>query len=470
MKLLWHNIVTRFIDHEPTSRWLHTGIRHGQPLNHARAKLLMAYSTSMCFAAPVASVPYFQRGLHEIGWITLGFGLLALAPLPLMRLSPRLWLAPQPICFALYGCCITGVAVLGGVHAPSTPWLAFIPAIALVFGSARLGTLWFAIVLITYMSLRYAELNRSFQPRTVFNPQDLEVFTVITTLSFFIALWGFALSIDGMRHWLDARAQRHEASLQESNDALRLARDEAQRASLAKSRFLANMSHELRTPLTAVIGYSELLQEELHERHIRDLDDDLGAIGAASRDLIEIIADILDLTKIEASTISLHIATIQLLTFAQEMSAVAKTLAVRNNNTLTLHIDPTLHDTTIISDAHKLRRIILNFISNAAKFTEHGAINLHFTPHPDRQDALQVRITDTGIGIPQTLQESVWQEFTQADDSSTRRYGGAGLGLTIARRFANALQIELALQSTEGVGTQITLTIPHRVALPRIES
>jgi signal transduction histidine kinase len=267
---------------------------------------------------------------------------------------------------------------------------------------------------------------------------------------------------------------------------------EAEAANRAKSVFLANMSHELRTPLNAIIGYSEILQEDAIELGWgEDSINDLSKIYTAGRHLLAIINDILDFSKIEAGKMEVHSESFNLKLLIDNILATIQPLIQQNNNTLIVNCDS--ESNVINTDQLKIRQIVLNLLSNAAKFTENGTItftvaqvceilsnvdqvishDLSKTNHDnfDHQDNqnnnannatnyLIITVTDTGIGIPQEQLENLFEPFTQADSSTTRRYGGTGLGLAISRYFCNMMGGDISVKSVVDQGSEFTVKIP----------
>lgn len=234
------------------------------------------------------------------------------------------------------------------------------------------------------------------------------------------------------------------------------ARDAAEAASRAKGMFLANMSHELRTPLNAIIGYGELLAEEIQEAGLPDLVEDASRIGRAGRQLLELINDVLDFSKIEAGKMSLYIETFPIAPLVQQVVDTVKPLIERNVNRMKVQI--ALDLPMMRADQTKVRQILLNLTSNAAKFTEDGEINLRVAPHSDDQVCFVVQ--DTGIGMSQEQIENLFQPFTQADASTTRKYGGTGLGLAISRHLCEMMGGRVEVESSPGAGSTFKVFLP----------
>ncbi len=237
---------------------------------------------------------------------------------------------------------------------------------------------------------------------------------------------------------------------------------QAVEANRTKSTFLANMSHELRTPLNAIIGYSELLQE-LAERDGRpDALPDLARINKAGKHLLTLINDILDISKIEAGRMDLCLESFAISDLIQDVRATVEPLVAANGNSL--EVADTDAPLALFTDVTRLRQCLLNLLSNACKFTKNGAIRLALKCERDPDGQWIVfRVSDTGIGMTAEEMAKLFQAFSQADASTTRRYGGTGLGLAITRKIARLMGGDVTVESTRGQGSEFTLRIPVAV-------
>jgi signal transduction histidine kinase len=235
--------------------------------------------------------------------------------------------------------------------------------------------------------------------------------------------------------------------------------DKAQSANKAKSDFLAKMSHELRTPLNAIIGYSEMLIEEAEDDGLDVYAEDLTKINSSGEHLLTLINDILDLSKIEAGKMELHIEEFSFSALLKQIEATAKPLVEKNNNKLI--VDSKIKDIKLKNDQTKLRQILFNMLSNAAKFTKKGKITM-LVKETDNKN-LKFDIIDTGIGMNEEQLVNVFEEFTQAESSTSKDYGGTGLGLPISKKMAEMMGGRIDATSEVGKGTTFSVTIPISV-------
>ncbi len=245
-------------------------------------------------------------------------------------------------------------------------------------------------------------------------------------------------------------------------DEARRAQETAEAANKAKSTFLANMSHELRTPLNAIIGYSEILQEELTDVGETGYLPDLQKINSAGKHLLGLINDILDLSKIEAGKMQVYRETFAVAAMVHEVVTTIKPLIQKKSNHLVVQCPTEV--IPMYSDLTKVRQILFNLLSNASKFTENGTITFMVKPTPaDPQAApgfIDFTVRDSGIGMTPEQLSKLFQAFQQADDSTTRKYGGTGLGLVITQRFCQMLGGDIQAESDYGVGTTFTVRLP----------
>jgi len=268
------------------------------------------------------------------------------------------------------------------------------------------------------------------------------------------------------------------AELKDSNRRLKaevVERERAQHVAMlaarTKSEFLANMSHELRTPLAAIIGHGEILREDMevegHGNYLADLE----IVESSSRHLLDLIDSILDLSKIEAGKMDIEVKTFALPAMVDDVMPVVRSLMNKNNNELSVNCPADAG--TMHTDLTKVRQALFNLLSNAAKFTENGRVVLDIGREKENGvDWVRFRVNDTGIGMTPQQMDRAFHEFAQADASTTRKYGGTGLGLTITRHLCQIMGGDIAVESTPGKGSTFTIKLPADIgsAAPEAKS
>jgi PAS domain S-box-containing protein len=247
-----------------------------------------------------------------------------------------------------------------------------------------------------------------------------------------------------------------------AENAIQAAREAADDASRAKSLFLANMSHELRTPMNAIIGYSEMLLEDAQDESNEAVAGDLRKVLGAGKHLLSLINDVLDLSKIEAGKMDLYIERFEIGAMVEEVVATIEALIERNKNRLRIDVDPSLSQ--MRADVTKVRQALFNLLSNATKFTHEGEIVLRVESESvDGEDWVRLAVSDSGIGIPPEKLGHVFEEFSQAEDTTSRDYGGTGLGLPISQRFCRMMGGDILVESNPGEGSTFTIRLPMEV-------
>ncbi len=248
----------------------------------------------------------------------------------------------------------------------------------------------------------------------------------------------------------------------ETERALAAARDAAEEANRAKSAFLANMSHELRTPLNAIIGYSELMEEEAEESGLEDIAQDARRVLQSGQQLLALINDVLDISKIEAGKAELLLEDFSVPMLIDQVRSTVHPLMEKNSNRFQIDLAPEAQ--SMYADQGKVRQSLLNLLSNAAKFTQQGEVTLRVWQETRKGRPWVIfQVWDTGIGISPEQIERLFEPFTQADASTTRRYGGTGLGLALTRRFCEMMGGHVTVESTPEQGSVFTITLPRDV-------
>jgi signal transduction histidine kinase len=260
--------------------------------------------------------------------------------------------------------------------------------------------------------------------------------------------------------------RKHAHQLGELVDQLRVAQRSAEAATRAKSDFLASMSHELRTPLNAIILYSELLQELADDQGQQAFITDLQRIQSAGRHLLELINGILDLSKIEAGKMTLSLETFEVRAMIDELLDTVDPLVQQNGNRLTVNCSADAGAMT--ADLTKTRQILLNLLSNAGKFTRGGSVVFDAERRVVAgRETMEFTVTDTGVGMTPEQTSKIFDPFTQADVTTTRKYGGTGLGLALVARFCQLMNGQVTVDSQPGVGSRFTVQLPVEMVAER---
>lgn len=373
---------------------------------------------------------------------------LALGGLVIAGLAERArWVdtAGHVLCATLYGTIAYTTYVSGGLSGPAAIWFAAVAwlAVTVTEGRARWG--WFGLVSVTIVVIAGLSPVDQRPPAAVLPSLGA------TSNALFVLGTGMAvLVLNGVVLRLTRQIGTAERRAAEAN------RD--------KDQFLADMSHQFRTPLTTIVGYTEVLAEEAEDEGRNAALRDLGRIELASRSLLPILDDILDVARLGPSSsadAALSPGPVDLESLEAELRAAIEPLAKRRNNTLSLEIDAPSY--VPVLDEGRLRQILLNLLGNACKFTQDGRITLRLWSAA--QGKLHFEVEDTGIGMDAEQQARVFLPFEQATNTIRDAYGGTGLGLAICKRLAEAMGGELGVESTPGEGTRFWGTLPARRAV-----
>lgn len=390
-------------------------------------------------------------------WVTEGIVVSFLATPLILKYFRSLRLAAMVSVQMLVGLSLFGSFVFGGISSPLLPWF----LIAMVLGffylaeSIKTTLLGVAFQLFCFFGARMA-LG---QFPTLLEPEGLKLantFSILAALTYMTMLTLYYETV--MRYRL--RLEQETIAQRSKLELLREAMTTAQQASTRKSIFLAKMSHELRTPLNAVIGYAEILRETFAERSDSSRKmQDLDRIHAAGRHLLALVNEVIDLSSIEANRVELSTEPVVLKSLIDEVMATASPLIRKRDNRMFVNMPEDLG--TLELDALKVRQSLLNLLSNAAKFTKQGTIILTvLRKMRGGNERLILEVTDNGIGIASENLRRIFEDFSQAENDTMAKFGGAGLGLALTKRFCQMMAGTVEVRSERGVGTSFTIEIP----------
>ena len=347
----------------------------------------------------------------------------------------------------------------GGVTSPTLAWVLVIPLLAFFYlgSSVKLRLIVQAMFVMNVAIFGFFyflgfQVNKDLPVAAM---QGLGLVST-TAAALYVAMMAlYYAKIQVSQSELESEMHEHMATA----TALRAATEEAERASAAKADFLAKMSHELRTPLNAVIGYSQILLEDAEIEGDSASVADLTKIHMAGQHLLKLVNEILDLSKIEAGKMELDLEEIDICELLEEIAESARPAALGNGNEFNCMISSCLG--TVLCDAGKFRNMAGQLLDNAAKFTQNGKIEVIANRVPEESgDELVVNIIDTGIGISPDQITHLFEKFTVADDSSTSKYGGTGLGLALSQKLCRLMGGEISVESKLGTGSRFTIRMP----------
>jgi signal transduction histidine kinase len=380
-----------------------------------------------------------------------GFWILPLALKLFGKLAPVATISFEMLSFAA----LFGAFFYGGVSSPFLPW---------VLVSLLLGFFYLADRPLMVMGLFVGNIGAFAAAYFLFGFQELVPASQLSTVGWISILsaivymsWMaiFYANIISMRSELEREGERHAAT------AIRLvrAKELADAANRGKSIFLSKMSHEFRTPLNAVIGYSEILLEDAEMSGASERMGDLGRINAAGKHLLSLVTDVLDISKIESSTIELKNETFNVASLIDEIVSTCRPMLTAGKNRLVVQCPAELGSAT--TDQTKLRQAALNLMSNAAKFTKEGTIVLSAAREREASgDWIEIRVSDTGIGLSKEEISRLFTNFSQASVETSREYGGTGLGLAISQKFCVLMGGGITVTSDVGHGAVFSLRVP----------
>jgi len=369
--------------------------------------------------------------------------------------NPLAFLSIQNLIFCILWSCY----FYGGVSSPTLPWVLVIPILAFFYlgSSSKLRLIAFALFTVNLVAFVAFYVFCDPAPHQI-STSAMQGLGLVSTVaaSLYVAMMAlYYAKIQASQTELESEMRQHMATA----SALRLATEEAERAGAAKAEFLAKMSHELRTPLNAVIGYSQILLENAEDEGDSESIADLNKIHSAGQHLLKLVNEVLDLSKIEAGKMELDLEETDLAELLGEIVQAAGPAAKNNGNEIFCAIAPDLG--TALCDASKFRNMTGQLLDNAVKFTRNGKVEFVAERQLDgSSDDLVIRVIDTGIGIASDQITNLFEKFTVADDSSTSKYGGTGLGLALSQKLCKLMGGEIFVESELGKGSRFTIRVP----------
>ena len=363
-------------------------------------------------------------------------------------------------------CILWSCYFYGGVTSPTLPWVLVIPLLAFFYlGSSKTLRLIVMTMFATNLAIFSSFYLYGYSIKNDLPIAAMQGLGLVSTIaaSIYVAMMAlYYAKIQASQTELEGEMRQHMATA----SALRLATEEAERAGAAKAEFLAKMSHELRTPLNAVIGYSQILLEDAEYEGDSESTADLTKIHNAGQHLLKLVNEVLDLSKIEAGKMELDLEETDLAELLGGIVHAARPAAKKHGNEILCTIAPNLG--TAPCDASKFRNMTGQLLDNAVKFTHNGKVELVAERQLGRSsDDLVIHIVDTGIGIASDQIANLFEKFTVADDSSTSKYGGTGLGLALSQKLCKLMGGEIFVESKLGRGSRFTILMPLLSGRPK---
>jgi len=398
-----------------------------------RAKAVVRMAILVAPWSPIIGLSLVALG-EPLSGAAIGLtALICLAIPPLVWRTGKVTLAAHLLVFGLLQGLFVAAALLGGVGSPPTQWIVLGPVIATATGGVRAGGQWTVAIVLGVVALGAVQVLFGLPTPFLIGPWVW--IGTVSAVGLYLLMGLFLRANDQLYRGLLERVRAAELAEREAN--------------IAKSAFLANMSHEIRTPLNAVLGYTEMVAEEAEELGNMGMVEDLKRVGRSGTHLLDLVNDILDLSKIEAGKLELLEEDVELSALIKEVVDEVAPLVEQHHN----HVQLELSEAVVCADRSRLRQIVLNLLSNAAKFTESGTITVKCA-------AGRIEVSDTGIGMTAEQAARVFDPFAQAEVTTARKYGGTGLGMAIVRRLLESMGGEIEVQTAAGVGSTFTVTLP----------
>lgn len=424
-------------------------------LAHSDAKNLVGSALIACIASPAYALLYYYLNFHTAAYAILLVGLFVISSALLLKPLGSLLLSRELVIIPFYICIAWLSYEMGGLNAPTASWLIMPPLMAIFYGGIIEGIFWSCICITTILFFFWLDyLHLPFPVSPITEPLLLQM----------LSLGGLILVILWLVYFFETGKKEASHEVRIANAQLRQAKDEAEElakkaeiANRLKSEFLANMSHELRTPLNGIIGFTELISSEKAGPISQEQKEYLGDVLSSAHHLLQLINDILDLTKIESGKMAFHPEPINLHLICNQVKDGLSPLIKHKHIEFNIEIDPSLRH--IVLDPRKLKQVIYNYLSNAIKFTpESGKIKIRINPFGVSQFKLEV--IDTGIGIREMDLKRLFVEFQQLDSGFSKKYQGTGLGLALTQQIVEAQGGYVGVESKFGKGSTFFAILP----------
>ena len=435
------------------AKFLDKALRQGGVDYRRRGHILLDTSLAILVFNAIAAFallgPLRER---ELAWATLITLFVGLAVLPTLRFSGSVNIAGNVLLAQIWALLHVLTLYTGKIEGVPPAWIVFLPILAIHICDKASSVVWTVLATIEIITMAYLANSTG----------DLVGGALILYLSIHLGLLLLMVSTAFLN---DKFKDRTLARLSRANRDLSAARDLALEASRAKTAFVTNMSHELRTPLNVVIGYSEMLAEDVDSVEPQQIKADLKRIRDSGQHLLRVINELLEFSRLEAGRLSLSKEPFRLDLLIRELVQTMEKEAEKNGNSLRFQdLSGVKEGLMVLTDPTKYRQCLYNLLSNACKFTHEGEVkvtlSLEQKGKTEEGRRIEVEVVDTGIGMTADQLRRVFEPFVQAEESIARRYGGTGLGLSLARRLAEGLGGTLEAESVEGKGSRFLLSVP----------
>jgi signal transduction histidine kinase len=434
------NLFNRFLDRSLKQR----GVDYRR-----RARILLDTSLAvLAFNGIVLLSLFVPLEQPHLAWATMIIFLVGLTVLPCLRLSGSVSIAGNVLLGQIWALLHVLTLLVGRIQGVPPAWIVFLPILAIQICDKGSSVVWTVLAVIETLTLAWLANKGG----------ELAGGALFLYLALHLGLLALMVSTAFLNdRFKDLTLRR----LSQANKELSKARDLALEASLAKTDFVTNMSHELRTPLNIVIGYSDMLAEDVGSVEPKQLRNDLKRIKDSGQHLLRLINELLEFSRLEAGKLSLSREPFRIDLLVKELVQAMEREAAKNDNSITFEdLSGEPNGLTLVTDPTKYRQCLYNLLSNACKFTHKGQVEVSLSRRTDPLPSVVVEVSDCGIGMTPEQLQIVFEPFVQAEASIARRYGGTGLGLSMSRRLAEGLGGTLTGFSEEGKGSRFVLAVP----------